>query len=66
MSDTAQHLPRRMWINQPSASQPLCCMHGTRVLAVRETETVYRIYFLWGPMVSQQAPALCLSDGWPE
>ena len=56
--------PKRMWINQPSTLQPLHKLNGTNVLAVRQDNGNYRIYFLSGPVVSQDCPRLCLSDGW--
>jgi len=56
-------LPKRMWVNQPSTLQPLHDLHGTNVLAIPEREG-YRIYFLAGPVISQEASTLCLSDGW--
>ena len=56
----------RMWINQPSALQPLHALHGTNVLAYPETPTTTRIYFLSGNSISQQASPLCLSEGWRE
>lgn len=58
------NLPQRCWINQPSTQQPLHHLHGTNVLAVKETESTYRIYFLSGPIISQQAPANSLSKNW--
>ena len=57
-------LPKRMWVNQPSTLQPLHNLHGTNVLAILEREGIYRIYFLFGPVISQEAFALWLSDGW--
>jgi hypothetical protein len=57
-------LPQRMCINQPSAQQPLHSLHGTNVLAVFEREGTYRIYFLSGNTISQEASSLCLSKGW--
>lgn len=55
---------RRMWINQPSTSQPYHHLHGIDVLAVRESGHTFRCYFLSGPIISQQVPGMCLSDGW--
>lgn len=57
-------LPKRMWVNQPSTLDPLHDLHGTNVLSVLEREGVYRIYFLAGPVISQEASSLCLSNGW--
>ena len=56
--------PVRMWINQPSKRQPLHHLHGTNVLAVPAYPKTMRIYFLSGPVVSQQALTLWLSPGW--
>ena len=53
--------PKRMWINQPSATQPLHHLHGTNVLAVEDT-----IYFLSGKTISMLVltnPSP-LSEGW--
>lgn len=55
---------KRMWINQPSKAQPLHHLHGTNVLAVLEYTGTYRIYFLSGNIISQQASSLSLSKGW--
>ena len=54
---------RRMFVNQPSTLQPLHHLHGTNVLAVPEGNG-WRIYFLDGPVISQQAPREALSEGW--
>ena len=59
-------LPTRMWVNQPSTLQPLHDLHGARVLTIPEREGFRRIYFLAGPVISQEASALCLSEGWNE
>lgn len=56
---------RRMWINQPSILQPLHHLHGTLVLAVPDTDTVMKAYFLGGSTISQQVPENALSEGWP-
>lgn len=58
------NFPVRMWINQPSTLQPLHHLHGINVLAVHEYDDTYRIYFLSGPIVSQQVFASALSPGW--
>lgn len=55
----------RMWINQPSALQPLHKMHGVRVLACPDTDTTMRAYLLSGNVVSMQVPRGALSAGWP-
>lgn len=54
---------KRMWVDQPSTSQPLHHLDGTNVLAVPEGDG-WRIYFLSGEVVSQVAPKLSLSRGW--
>ena len=56
--------PERMWINQPSTSQPFHKWHGTNVLAVREGGDMWRAYFLSGTIISMRAPGLALSSGW--
>lgn len=55
---------KRMWINQPSTLQPLHHLHGTNVLASHDYSDTWTIYFLSGPVVSQQILILALSDGW--
>src|SRR5690606_36953137 len=55
---------KRMWIDQPSALQPLHNLHGTKVSAVREDESAYRDYFLSGPVISQRVHSNALSNGW--
>jgi hypothetical protein len=54
----------RMWINQPSTLQPLHQLHGKNVLAVKEGENMYRIYFLSGDTISMRAHSNTLSWGW--
>lgn len=54
----------RMWINQPSTQQPLHQLHGKNVLAVKESENMYRIYFLSGDTISMRAHSNTLSWGW--
>ena len=61
----AGNLPRRMWVNQPSTSQPCHCRHGERVLAVHDYGGVARVYLLSGDVVSMQMPWSALSLGWP-
>lgn len=56
--------PQRKWINQPSTLQPLHHLNGVNVLAVPEYGDTWTIYFLSGDVISQQAPAATLSDGW--
>jgi hypothetical protein len=59
--------PRRMWINQPSTSQPEHGLHGCNVLAVPEVDGEYfTVYFLTGPIVSTRVSKLSLSEGWKE
>lgn len=55
---------QRMWVNQPSTSQTFHALHGTNVLAELEHANIMRVYFLSGPVVSQQMPTSVLSDGW--
>ena len=57
-------LPVRMWVNAPSKLDTFNHLHGTNVLAVRETESTYRAYFLSGSVISQQIPKKALSRGW--
>jgi hypothetical protein len=57
---------QRMWINQPSTLQHGHSLHGRLVLAYREVGETWRIYFLTGPVVSQQIDGAALSPGWPE
>ena len=54
----------RMWVNQPSTLQQHHDLHGTNVLAYREYDNTMRVYFLKGPVVSQQMLSHCLSKGW--
>ena len=55
----------RMWINQPSTSQPLHHLHGIKVLATPESNDFgVRVYFLDGDTVSMNVSANVLSDGW--
>lgn len=58
----------RMWVNQPSASQPCHKMHGCRVLAITPTltDSSIRVYFVDGPLISAELSPLSLSYGWPE
>lgn len=55
---------RRMWVNQPSNLQPLHKLHGTNVLACTEYNAIMKMYFLNGPIISQQCDVSCLSEGW--
>lgn len=57
---------QRMWINQPSTSQPLHKLHGTNVLAchIPNRPGHMLIYFLSGDVISMEALSLCLSNGW--
>lgn len=58
----------RMFINQPSTSQPLHHLNGTNVLATYEYGKTWRVYFLSGDafndVISMQVPQNCLSKGW--
>lgn len=60
----AGETPERMWINQPSSLQIYHPLHGTNVLAYREYDDTYRVYFLSGPVISQQVTGDALSKGW--
>lgn len=55
---------KRMWVNQPSTLQQHHDLHGTNVLAYLEYGNTMRVYFLKGPVVSQQMSRLALSEGW--
>lgn len=57
-------MPKRMWINQPSTLQPFHHLHGTNVLVMPESDSLYRVYFLSGDVISQQMTKLALSEGW--
>jgi hypothetical protein len=56
----------RMWVNQPSGLQPEHHLHGTRVLALlpKDKGGIVRVYFLDGPVQSQNMSSLALSKGW--
>lgn len=56
----------RAWVNQPSTSQPYHHLNGTLVLAHYDTPLCDRVYFLSGPIESQQVLRLALSKGWPK
>lgn len=55
---------QRMWINQPSTLQQHHDLHGTNVLAYREYDETWRVYFLSGNVISQQMLGRTLSPGW--
>lgn len=57
---------KRMWINQPSTSQPHHKLHGTNVLAGKSVygEGFAEIFFLSGPVISMEISTLALSEGW--
>lgn len=57
---------KRMWINQPSTLQDHHHLHGTNVLAVPSQfgDKYKQVYFLSGPVISQEMPVLALSAGW--
>lgn len=59
------HILKRMWVNQPSTIQPYHDLNGLRVLAHHEYGDTWRVYFLAGPIVSQQIHQSALSGGWP-
>lgn len=56
---------RRMWINQPSTSQPHHKLHGARVLVEEPVVGYRRIWFTSGPVISMEIHMLALSEGWP-
>ena len=53
----------RRRVNQPSTLQPYHALHGRRVLYDTAEEVVY---FVEGPVISQQIDPAALSEGWPE
>lgn len=55
---------QRMWINQPSTLQPHHNLHGTNVLVEDTVGVTRRVYFLNGPIVSQEILTPALSWGW--
>jgi hypothetical protein len=55
---------KRMWINQPSALQPLHKYHGVNVLAEDTDEITVTVYFLSGDVVSMEVFDCHLADGW--
>lgn len=57
---------RRMWINQPSTSQPLHKYHGQNVLAEDKNydDTGVVVWTLSGSVTSFVVPILALSAGW--
>ncbi len=52
---------KRVWINQPSAHQPLHRYHATNVLVDIKD---YTIYFTSGDVISMMVPKNVLSEGW--
>ena len=56
--------PQRMWVNQPSTSQPMHELHGKNVLAVPDYPGSMTIYHLSGEIISSSALSLWLSPGW--
>ena len=59
-----KNIPKRMWVDQPSTLQPLHELHGTNVLAILDRPGTYRIFFLSGPIIEQEASPEWLSNGW--
>jgi hypothetical protein len=60
---------KRAWTDQPSTSQLLHALHGTRVLVDagnRAFEDSVTVYFTEGGTVSMEAPPEALSPGWPK
>lgn len=57
---------QRMWINQPSTSQPHHKLNGTNVLAcpIPNRPGQMLVYFLSGNITSMEMLSLCLSNGW--
>lgn len=54
----------RMWINQPSTTQPHHDLHGTNVLAeLTEQARTARVYFTSGPIISMEIERTALSPG---
>lgn len=56
---------KRMWINQPSSLESYHKWHGIQVLAMREYDDTYMVYFLEGQVISMQISRYALSEGWP-
>lgn len=56
----------RMWINQPSGLQQYHKLHGKNVLLDKKDPNGPRIYFLSGPVISQDIDILALSKGWKD
>lgn len=56
---------QRMWINQPSTSQPYHEYHGQRVLVDFDDRNSPMVYFLSGDTLAMQMDRLALSRGWP-
>lgn len=56
----------RMWINQPSKSQPYHSLHGTKVLALSLSVRTSRVWFLSGDVIDQLMESSALSPGWCE
>jgi hypothetical protein len=54
----------RMWVNQPSTHQMYHKLDGQNVLAVTYADGSVRIWFLSGPVISQEIHASALSNGW--
>lgn len=55
---------QRMWVNQPSTLQQHHELNGTNVLAYREYDDTWRVYFLSGEIISQRMLGQALSPGW--
>lgn len=55
---------QRMWVNQPSTLQEHHDLHGTNVLACREYDDTWQVYFLSGDTISRQMLGRALSPGW--
>lgn len=55
---------RRMHISQEDSNHPLYSMSGANVLARQEDESLWRVYFVTGAIVSMTVERAQLSEGW--
>ena len=53
---------KRYFINQPSTLQPHHKLHGAKVIGIRERDSVIRIYFIEGDVISMQVQSNVLSE----
>lgn len=57
---------KRYWINQPSHLQAYHELHGRLVLAPEKINSpLVKVYFIDGPVTSQEINTHALSEGWP-